>query len=121
MMIARRRIFMGLALLVPATAWAQDVRVMGSQPTAKAVIGEPGSSFFVRFDRPIDHIQSRLSIYRDGQLVERLEPRLQTEPNVLFAHAPTLPPGEYTMHWVVRTLAGATVEEGSIPFMVKRP
>jgi methionine-rich copper-binding protein CopC len=121
MIIARRRILTGLALLAPVPAWADDVRVMDSQPTAKAVIGEPGSSFFVRFDRPIDHIQSRLSIYRDGQLVERLEPRLQTEPNILFARAPTLPPGEYTMHWVVRTFEGAKVEEGSIPFMVKRP
>jgi methionine-rich copper-binding protein CopC len=120
MIIVRRSVLMGLALLAPATAWADDVRVMESHPQAKAVIGEPGSSFFVRFDRPIDHIQSRLSIYRDGQLVERLEPRLQTEPNVLFARAPTLPTGAYTMHWVVRTLEGAKVEEGSIPFAVKQ-
>ena len=121
MIIGRRYLLMGLAFLAPATAWADDVRVMDSQPQASAVIGEPSSAFFVRFDRPIDHIQSRLSIHRDGQLVERLEPRLQTEPNVLFARAPTLPPGAYTMHWVVRTLEGARVEEGSIPFTVKRP
>lgn len=120
MIIARRNVLVGLAFLMPAPAWANDVRVMESHPQAKAVIGEPGSAFFVRFDRPIDHIQSRLSIYRGGQLVERLEPRLQTEPNVLFARAPTLPPGEYTMHWVVRTIEGARVEEGSIPFTVKR-
>jgi len=121
MITARRSVLMGLAFGVPATAWAQDVRVMDSQPQARAIIGEPSSAFFVRFDRPIDHIQSRLSIHRDGQLVERLEPRLQTEPNVLFARAPTLPPGEYTMHWAVRTLEGVKVEEGSIPFTIKRP
>jgi methionine-rich copper-binding protein CopC len=95
---------------------------MDSQPKAQAVIGEPSSAFFVRFDRPINHIESSLSIHRDdGQLVERLEPRLQTEPNVLFARAPTLPPGAYTMHWAVRTRDGAKVEEGSIPFTVQRP
>ena len=121
MIIARRNVLVGLAFLTPARAWADDVRVMESHPQAKAVIGEPGSAFFVRFDRPIDHIRSRLAIYRDGQLVERLEPRLQTEPNVLFARAPTLPPGEYTMSWLVRTLEGARVEEGSIPFIVKQP
>jgi methionine-rich copper-binding protein CopC len=121
MMIARRIVLMGLAALAPVPAWADDVRVMDSQPKGQAVIGEPSSEFFVRFDRPIDHIQSRLAIYRDDQLVERLQPRLQTEPNVLFARAPTLPPGAYTMRWVVRTLDGAKVEEGGIPFTVKQP
>lgn len=121
MMIARRSILMALAFLAPASALADDVRVMDSQPKAEAVIGEPSSAFYVRFDRPINHIESSLSIHRGGQLVERLEPRLQTEPNVLFARAPTLPPGAYTMHWAVRTRDGVKVEEGSIPFTVKQP
>ena len=118
----RRSTLFGLfAMALPATALAQDLQVMDSAPKAQAVIGEPSSSFYVRFDRPIDHIHSNLSIWRDTKLVERLQPRLQTEPNVLFARAPTLAPGEYQLRWTVRTMEGVTVIQGDIPFTVKRP
>lgn len=118
----RRLALIGLfAMAFSAPASAQDVQVMDSAPKAQAVIGEPSSSFFVRFDRPIDHIHSNLSIWRDSQLVERLQPRLQTEPNVLFARAPTLAPGEYQLRWVVRTMEGVKVIQGDIPFTVKSP
>jgi len=109
------------ALVFSASATAQDVQVMDSAPKAQAVIGEPGSSFFVRFDRPIDHIHSRLSIWRDSRLVEQLQPRLQSSPDVLFARAPTLPPGQYMLRWSVRTMEGVKVIEGDIPFTIKTP
>jgi methionine-rich copper-binding protein CopC len=109
------------AMAFSASASAQDVLVLDSAPKAKAVIGEPSSSFFVRFDRPIDHIHSRLSIWRDGQVVEHLQPRLESSPDVLFARAPTLPPGEYMLHWAVRTMQDVKVIEGNIPFTVKIP
>jgi methionine-rich copper-binding protein CopC len=109
------------AMAFSASAGAQDVLVLDSAPKAKAVIGEPSSSFFVRFDRPIDHIHSRLSIWRDGQVVEHLQPRLESSPDVLFARAPTLPPGEYMLHWAVRTMQDVKVIEGNIPFTVKIP
>ena len=118
----RRLVVAGLfALAFSASASAQDVQVMDSAPKAQAVIGEPGSSFFVRFDRPIDHIHSRLSIWRDSRLVEQLQPRLQSSPDVLFARAPTLPPGQYMLRWSVRTMEGVKVIEGDIPFTVKTP
>lgn len=118
----RRAVLVGLlAMMLPAAAWAQDVKVMDSAPKAQAVIGEPSSSFFVRFDRPIDHIHSSLSIWRGSQLVEDLQPRFQTEPNVLFARAPTLPPGDYRLRWTVRTLEGVQVTQGDIPFTIKTP
>lgn len=107
-----------LSFVFAAPAWTQDVSVLDSAPKARAVIGEPSSAFFVRFDRPIDHIHSSLSIHRDGQLVERLEPRLESAPEVLFARAPTLPPGSYMLHWAVRTMGGVKVLEGNIPFTV---
>src|SRR5262245_23781751 len=117
----RRVTLIGLfAMALPATALAQDLQVMDSAPKAQAVIGEPGSSFYVRFDRPIDHIHSNLSIWRDTKLVETLQPRLQSEPNVLFARAPTLAPGEYFLRWTVRTMEGVKVVQGDIPFTVKR-
>ena len=118
----RRLVLIGLfAMVFSASAGAQDVSVLDSAPKAKAVIGEPSSEFFVRFDRPIDHIHSRLSIWRDGRLVEHLQPRLESSPDVLFARAPTLPPGEYMLHWAVRTMQDVKVIEGNIPFTVKSP
>jgi methionine-rich copper-binding protein CopC len=121
----RRLVLAGLLAVLAVGIWkpaaAQDVSVLDSAPKAKAVIGEPSSSFFVRFDRPIDHIHSRLSIWRDGQLVEQLQPRLESSPEVLFARAPTLPPGEYMLHWAVRTMQDVKVIEGNIPFTVKIP
>ena len=118
----RRLVVAGLfAMAFSASASAQSVLVLDSAPKAKAVIGEPGSSFFVRFDRPIDHIHSRLSIWRDGRRVEQLQPRLQSSPDVLFARAPTLPPGEYLLRWTVRTMEGVKVIQGDIPFTIKTP
>lgn len=118
----RRLALVGLfALAFSASASAQDVQVMDSAPKAQAVIGEPGSSFFVRFDRPIDHVHSNLSIWRDGRRVEQLQPRLQSSPDVLFARAPTLPPGEYLLRWTVRTMEGVKVIQGDIPFTIKSP
>ena len=118
----RRVVLTGLfAMVLPALAWAQDIQVMDSAPKAKAVIGEPGSAFYVRFDRPIDHIHSSLSIWRDGRVVQRLQPRYQSAPDVLFARAPTLPPGEYMLRWTVRTMEGVKVIEGDIPFTIRTP
>ncbi|MBI2741116.1 MAG: copper resistance protein CopC [Rhodospirillales bacterium] len=117
----RRAALIGLfAIAFSASAWAQ-VQVMDSQPKAQAVIGEPGSSFYVRFDRPVDHIHSSLSIWRDGQLVEHLQPRLESAPEVLFARAPTLPPGKYVLRWAVRTMQDVKVVQGDIPFTIKTP
>ena len=107
------------AIAFSAPATAQDVKVMDSAPKAEAVIGEPGSAFFVRFDRPMDHAHSRLAIWRDGRRDEQLQPRLQSAPDVLFARAPTLPPGQYMLRWTVRTMEGIKVIEGDIPFTIK--
>jgi methionine-rich copper-binding protein CopC len=118
----RRLVLIGLfATVFSASAGALDISVLDSAPKAKAVIGEPSSEFFVRFDRPIDHIHSRLSIWRDGRLVEHLQPRLESSPDVLFARAPTLPPGEYMLHWTVRTMQYVKVTQGNIPFTVRSP
>src|SRR5262245_42978349 len=112
---------LGVLMAVVATVVAaQEVSILDSHPKARAVIGDPGSSFFVRFDRPIDHVHSSLSIWRGGQLVERLQPRLESAPEVLFARTPTMPPGEYTLRWTVRTMTDVKVISGDIPFTVKR-
>jgi methionine-rich copper-binding protein CopC len=103
----------------PAIAQSAGTRVLESTPAASAVISARTSAYSVRFDRPVDHVRSSLSIMRDGKLVERLEPRLDSAPEVLFARAPTLAEGSYTLHWEVRTLSGSEVDKGDIPFTVK--
>jgi methionine-rich copper-binding protein CopC len=110
--------FMGM-LYALAPAWAEEVHVVQSTPTASAVIGGRSSEFSVRFDRPVDHVHSTLAITRDDKLVERLAPRLESSPEVLFARAPTLPAGNYKLHWSVRTMAGVDTMQGDIPFTVK--
>jgi methionine-rich copper-binding protein CopC len=115
----RRPLFgLAVAFVVTSAAAAEDILVLDSEPKAKAVIGEPSSAFFVRFDRPIDHRHSSLSIWRGDELVERLQPRLESAPEVLFARAPTLPPGSYSLRWAVRTMEGVKLLEGAIPFTV---
>ena len=112
--------FSSLGMLgAAAPARAEDVRVMESAPAASAVIARRSSEFFIRFDRPVDHAHSTLDITSEGKLVERLKPRLESAPAVLFARAPTLPAGNYKLHWSVRTMSGVEAIEGDIPFAVK--
>src|SRR5690242_2344540 len=121
-MILRRfvipRLALASVLVLPAGAWAASVHVQESTPTANAVIDGRTTAFSVHFDQPIDHIRSVLVIQRGGDVVETLHPRLDSAPDVLFARAPTLPPGKYTLHWHVITLTDVSVTEGDIPFTV---
>ena len=105
-------------LCMASGAWAEDIHMMASSPAASAVIEGRSSEFFVRFDRPVDHIHSVLSISRDGKVVETLRAREDSAPTVLFARAPTLTPGNYTLHWSVRSMTGSDVTQGDIPFAV---
>jgi methionine-rich copper-binding protein CopC len=109
----------GAVLGEPARTWAQGVHVMESAPAANATIDGRTTAFSVRFDRPVDHVRSVLIIKRGGEVVETLQPRLQSAPQVLFARAPTLPPGNYRLYWQVRTMTDAETSEGEIPFTVK--
>jgi methionine-rich copper-binding protein CopC len=121
-MIVSRRMAMVVTLMgmawTPRAAVADELRVMESTPAAKAVIDGRTSAFFVRFDRPVDHIHSTLEVMQDGKLIERLQPRLESSPEVLFARAPTLSPGNYDLHWAVRTPSGKELVHGDIPFSV---
>lgn len=117
-MIGRRFLLVGVGLAgLATTARAQELRVLESAPRANAVIGPRSSGFYVRFNRPVDHQDSRLAIMRDGQVVEVLHPRLESSPDVLFARAPTLPPGSYALAWRV---GGDPQLDGEIPFTVAR-
>lgn len=103
------------------SALAQVPRVVETMPADRAVLDRASGDFFVRFDRPVDHIRSLLLIKRNGKVIQTLRPRFKTEPNVLFAMAPPLPPGTYSFHWSVHSLAGTEVVEGELPFSVSAP
>jgi hypothetical protein len=45
--------------------------------------------------------------------------RASSHRSCLFARAPTLPAGDYKLHWSVRTMAGVDATQGDIPFTVK--
>jgi methionine-rich copper-binding protein CopC len=115
--IAAGVLSLGIAWASSAVA-ADEVHVMDSTPAASAVIDGRTSAFFVRFDRPVDHIRSTIDITQDGKQIERLQPRLDSAPEVLFARAPTLRPGKYSLHWAVVTVGGKETIQGDIPFSV---
>ena len=100
-------------------ARAQEMRVMESAPTTHAVIGGGGNEFFVRFDKPVDHNRSSLVIKRGDEIVETLRPRLASAPQVLFARTPSLPPGDYVLHWQAVGMSGQEIVQGDIPFTVR--
>ena len=102
----------------PADASAQTVQVLESIPAANTTISARSTAFSVRFDRPVDHVRSVLVVKRNGEVIETLQPRLQSAPQVLFARAPTLPAGKYQLYWQVRTMADVETREGEIPFTV---
>jgi len=110
-----------LALVGASVARADDLKVLETNPAANGVMDVRSDGFYVRFNQPVDHINSRLLVKRGDEVVETLVPRLQTNPNVLFARAPALPPGKYTMHWVVKTIADARIEHGDVPFSITPP
>jgi methionine-rich copper-binding protein CopC len=103
------------------SARAEDLKVLETGPAANAVISTPSDGFFVRFNQPVDHVFSRLIVKRGAEVVETLVPRLQSNPNVLFARAPSLAPGSYTLHWMVKTIQDAKIEQGDVPFSIAAP
>jgi len=100
-------------------AWAEAVHLMESHPAASAVMNGRSDGFFVRFDKPVDHEHALIAITRGGKMVETLHPLLDSSPDVLFARAPSLPQGDYALHWSVKPMVGTEVTEGDIPFIVK--
>ena len=124
-MISFHRFVASLACVVLSGALvgvrAADLKVLQSRPAPNAVLTSASDGFSIQFSQPIDHINSRLHIKRGTEIVETLVPRLESAPNALFARAPALPNGDYTLHWVVKTITDAKIEEGDVPFSVLIP
>ncbi|MBS0524738.1 MAG: copper resistance protein CopC [Proteobacteria bacterium] len=118
-----RRIFLALGAAAAVTAGrgskaAEPAKVLETMPANGARIDGAATDYYVRFSQPVDHIHSVLLIKQNGSVVQTLQPRFKTEPTVLFARAPSMKPGDYTFHWVVKSLAGTETTEGEVPFSV---
>lgn len=107
-----------LNLISSGVATARPMHVLSSTPDAEAIMHGRNMQYVVRFDGPVDHIQSRLEIVRDGRLIEVLHPLLDSAPNVLFASSPAPEVGHYVLHWSVRSMRDGDSSEGMIPFSV---
>jgi methionine-rich copper-binding protein CopC len=105
-------------LALPANAWGRAAHMVASTPAAETIMHGRNMQYIVRFDAPVDHVQSRLEILRDGNVVETLHPRVDSAPDVLFASAPAPAPGSYALHWTVKSMADQEISEGTIPFSV---
>jgi methionine-rich copper-binding protein CopC len=109
-----------LILTSTSVAIARPMHVLNSTPSAEAIMSGNNAQYVVRFDGPVDHRNARLDILRDGQMVERLHPLLDSAPDVLFAQAPELQPGRYTLHWSVISMPDQETSDGMIAFSVAR-
>ncbi len=106
-------------LMLASSALAATVRVMESRPAAQAIMDGEQTEFFVRFDAPVDHGASVLSVLRDGRIVQTLHPRLNSQPNTLYSGVRHLEAGAYVLHWMARLMQGSDVSQGDIAFSVK--
>jgi hypothetical protein len=82
-------------------------------------VGERGTDLLLRFNRPISHVRSWLSVIHDGRVVETIHFRLQSAPNVLFARIRTPAPGDYVVRWSVCPEGSDDRYEGEFPFTVR--
>lgn len=111
--------FLVAALLWGSPARAEPMHVMSSSPLASAVMTGSETEFFIEFDRPVDHAASRLSVLRDGQVVQVLHPRLRSRPNFLYSGVRRLAPGDYSLRWSTRPAHDREASEGEIAFTVR--
>lgn len=101
-------------------AQARPMTLMESRPAAHAVMSGAVTQFFVRFDGPVDHAASVLTVLGNGRVVQSLHARLNSQPDTLYASGGKLPPGDYVLQWQTRSMADHDVSSGSIPFSVAR-
>ena len=90
--------------------------VVESYPMVNQIMDGTATSFSIRFDGPIDHVASHLTLVTPSG-TRPLHARLDSEPNTLFSAVGALPPGSYELQWEARSMSG-DVSKGTIPFKV---
>jgi hypothetical protein len=115
-----RAIAVGALCLLPLQSHAEWAKP--DEPTSiglqSVTIDERGTELMLRFDRPISHARSWLSLVHDGRIIETIHFRLETAPNVLFARIRTPAPGNYIVRWTVCPEGSDDRYEGELPFTV---
>jgi hypothetical protein len=81
-------------------------------------IGERGTELLLRFDRPINHARSWITLIHDGGIVGTIHFRLEAAPNVLFARIQTPAAGYYVARWTVCPEGSDDRYDGEFPFTV---
>ena len=107
------------SLLLVDQAHAAAMHVMESRAAAEAGMDGRQTEFFIRFDGPVDHAASVLTVLRDGGVVQVLHPRLNSQPNILYSGVRSIAPGGYMLHWMTHSMSGHEASEGEIAFSVK--
>jgi len=102
--------------LLWSEGWARPMSVVQSYPMVNQIMDGTATSFAIRFDGPINHVTSRLTLLTPSG-TRPLHPRLDSEPNTLFSAVGALPPGSYELQWEARSMSGE-VSRGTIPFKV---
>lgn len=117
-----RAIALGVLCLfgVPAHAEAATLQTGISIALQSVTVDERGTDLVLRFNRPVSHARSWLSIIHDGRVVETMHFRLESAPNVLFARIRTPAPGDYVVRWSVCPQGSDDRYEGEFPFTVGR-
>lgn len=113
-----RRLILAL-LLLPMLAQAQQMRVLDTLPRANSTMAGNRQEFSVRFDGPVDHNTSRLELVQGETVVRVLQPRLNANPDTLYAIAGGLPPGDYVLRWHAVARRGGGATEGSLAFSIR--
>ncbi len=96
--------------------WARAMSVVGSFPMVNQIMDGSATSFAIRFDGPVDHAASRLTLVTPKS-TRPLHARLGGEPNTLFSAVGALPPGSYELRWEAHAMDGE-ISRGAIPFKV---
>jgi methionine-rich copper-binding protein CopC len=109
----------GACVAAAAPAWAEGPRMVEASPAARSVMNAQNQEFFIRFDVPVDHHAARLELLRGGEVVRSLHPRLQSQPNTLYATAGSLAPGAYVLRWSVQNPATGARSSGTLDFSVR--
>ena len=81
-------------------------------------IRDRGAEVLIRFDRPISHGLSWIALVRDDKVVATVHPRLEAQPNVLFARIQTPMTGHYTVRWTVCPEGTNDRYDGEFPLTV---
>src|SRR5258708_19821828 len=92
-----RAISVGVLCLLGLQSHAQSAKPDATTSIAlqNVTIGERGTELLLRFDRPINHGRSWISLMRDARIADTIHFRLQPPPTAFCPKTPPPPPATY--------------------------